>query len=411
MMGRLGIVATALTFMFLGPIGFAPAFAQKESVESISIRIEKIRKDIEKSKQELEKGERNIADIKKRKQSVQEEVILQEKRIRMVQSNLARLEKEERLLKAAEDEAKRRMTDARAVLSLRSDEYRSRLRSMYKRQRISAAQVFFNAGSVSALLRGFRMLHVLAGADLKVLNTIRSQNRIIETEMNSIQTALTTNVALEQAKRQEETYLANTREKRLSLLEEINRDQKMQEERNRRWREELRQAEVLMDRLLEEQIAKNKTVVPGSLKNYDFASRKGKLPWPVAGRVVSDFGRVVDPKTNTVTINRGVEFETRRGEQVCTIGSGQVVKTQSIRGYGNFVMIHHFPNYYTIYAHLSDILVSEGDIVREGTVIGLTGSTGLIDDSVSRLLMEVLRGRSPENPLSWLRPGRRNPGT
>jgi septal ring factor EnvC (AmiA/AmiB activator) len=282
---------------------------------------------------------------------------------------------------------------------------------MYKRQRISAAQVFFSAGSVSALLRGYRMLHALAVADLKVLNTIHSQNRIIETEMNSIQIALGTNVALERAKRQEQTYLSNARERRLELLEEINRDQKIQEERNRKWREDLRQAEALMDRLLQEQIAKNVTVVPGSLKNYNFASRKGKLPWPVAGKVVSEFGRVVDQKTNTVTINRGVEFETRRGEQVCTIGSGQVVKTQSIRGYGNFVMIHHFPNYYTVYAHLSDILVSEGDIVREGSIIGLAGSTGMVDDSVSRLLIEVLRGRAPENPLSWIRPDRRSSGS
>ena len=407
-MGRLGVVVTAFALVCLVPHGTSPVFAQKEKVESISNRIERIRKDIEKSKQELEKGERTIVDIKKRKQSMQEEVSLQEKKIRMVESNIARLENEERQLMGDEEAARRRLADARAVLSLRSDEYRTRLRAMYKRQRISAAQVFFSAGSVSALLRGYRMLHALAVADLKVLNTIRSQNRVIETEMNSIQVALDTNVALEHTKRLEQTYLANARRKRLELLEEINRDQKVQEERNRRWKEELRQAEALIDRLLQEQIAKNKTIVPGSLKNYDFSSRKGRLPWPVAGKVVSEFGRVVDPKTNTVTINRGVEFETRRGEQVSTIGSGQVVKTQSIRGYGNFVMIHHFPNYYTIYAHLSDILVSEGDIVREGNVIGLAGSTGLIDDSVSLLLMEVLRGRAPENPLSWLRPDRRN---
>lgn len=410
-MGQPVIASTVLILACLVFSGNTPAFAQKESVESISDRIEKIRKEIEKSKRELEKGERTILDIKKRKQSVQEEVSLQEKKIRVVQGNIARLENEERLLKIAEDGASRRLTDAREVLKLRSDEYRARLSSMYKRRRISAAQVFFSAGSVSALLRGYRMLHALAVADLNVLNTIRSQNRIIETEMHSIKIALDTNTALEQDKRQEQNYLASAREKRIDLLEEINRDQKIQEEKNRKWKEELRQAEALMDRLIQEQIAKEKKVAPNSLKNYDFAGRRGRLPRPVAGRVVSEFGRVVDPRTGTVTINRGVEFETRRGEQVCTIGSGQVVKTQSIRGYGNFVMIHHFPNYYTIYAHLSDILVSEGDIVFEGSIIGLAGSTGMIDDSVSRLLIEVLRGRTPENPISWLRPDRRGTGT
>jgi murein hydrolase activator len=403
-----GIAAVAALVLLLSPSGDAPA--QKESVESISNRIEKIQKEIEQSKREIEKGERAIRDIRKKKQSVQEEVRRQEKNIRVVESNIARLEREERQLKVARDAATNRLTDAQKVLALRSAEFKDRIRSMYKRQRISIPEIMFGAGSVSTMLRGFRMLHDLAVADTRVLETLRGQNRIIETEMNTLRIAIDTNIVLETAKRREQSSLANAREKRLELLGEIDRDQRVQEEKTLKWKEELRQSEELMDRLLQEQIAKKKTVVPGSLKNYSFAGRKGKLPWPVAGKVVSGYGQVVDPKTNTVTINRGVEFETRRGEQVCTIGSGQVVKIQSIRGYGNFVMIHHFPNYYTIYAHLSDILVSEGDIVHEGSVIGLAGSTGLVDDRVSRLLVEILRGRNPENPLSWLRPDRRASG-
>ncbi len=399
---RAFILPVSVLACFLLHVG-APVHAQKTTSESINERIDKIRRDLERSRRELEKGEKEILTIKKRKQSVQEEVSLQEKKIRVIEDNIARLEREETRLKSEEGSALQRLGDARRVLALRSEEYRTRLRSMYKRRGISTARIFFNAGSESTLLRGFRMLHALAAADLEVVNSIRSQNRVIETEMNIIHTALNANVALENAKRREQSSLSTVRNKRLELLNEITRDQKNQEEKLKRWKNEIREAEFLMDKLIEEQIALNRKTAPTSLKNYDFASRKGKLPRPVSGRLVSGFGRVVDPQTNTVTINRGVEFETRKGEQVVTIGSGQVVKTQSIRGYGNFVMIHHFPNYYSVYAHLSDILVSEGDIVSEGSVIGLAGSTGLIDDSSSRLLIEVLRGRTPENPIPWMR--------
>ena len=285
-----------------------------------------------------------------------------------------------------------------------------RLRSMYKRQRISAAHVIFSAGSVSAFQRGYRMLESLAIADLEVLNSIRHQNEIIATEMTTIKTALDAKRALENARRQESEYLAFAQKKRQNLLAEISRDQKAQEEKNQRWEREYRASMALMDRLIQEQIARDRVVAPETLKNYNFTARRGKLPWPVGGRVVSRFGKTVDPRTRTVTINRGVEFETKTGEQVRTIGSGQVVKTQSIRGYGNFVMIHHFPSHYTIYAHLSDILVSEGDIVQEGSVIGLTGSSGLVDNRSSLLLIEVLNGRIPENPLRWLRPDSRSSG-
>jgi murein hydrolase activator len=348
--------------------------------------------------------------MKKRKQTVQGEITQEEQKIQMVQRNLARLQNEEQFLLQEESSAQNRLEEAKRVLSIRSEEYRMRLRSMYKRQRISAAHVIFSAGSVSAFLRGYRMLESLAVADLEVLNSIRHQNQIIATEMTGIQNAIEAKRALENARLQESEYLSEAQKKRKDLLAVIARDQKTQEEKNQRWEKEYRESMALMDRLIQDQISRDRTVSPGTLKNYSFMSRRGKLPWPVGGRVVSRFGKTVDPRTNTTTINRGVEFETKTGEQVRTIGSGQVVKTQSIRGYGNFVMIHHFPGHYTIYAHLSDILVSEGDIVQEGSVIGLAGSSGLVDNRISRLLIEVLNGRTPEDPLRWLRPDQRSSG-
>ncbi len=397
------LTALILTVWAVSDTGSALAAPPKSGSDAAGKRIEDIRRDIERAKREMEKGRKNILEMKKRKQNVQGEFRREEQKIRTVQQNLARLQNEEMLLLREESSAQNRLESARRVLDIRSEEYRMRLRSMYKRQRISAAHVIFSAGSVSAFLRGYRMLEALAIADLEVLNSIRYQNQIISTEMTSIQTAIDAKRALENARRQESEYLAEAQKKRRELLADLAREQKIQEGKNKRWEREYREASALMDRLIQDQISRNQTATPGSLKNYRFAARRGKLPRPVGGRVVSRFGKSVDPCTRTVTINRGVEFETKTGEQVRTIASGQVVKTQSIRGYGNFVMIHHFPSHYSIYAHLSDILVSEGDIVQEGSVIGLAGSSGLVDNRTSRLLVEVLNGRTPEDPLRWLR--------
>ena len=409
-MWKPGLTCFILVFAAIFEAGNAPAAPAKTGSEDAGKRIEEIRNNIERAKREMEKGEKTILNMKKRKQTVQGEISLEERKIRMVQQNLIRLRNEENVLLQEETAAQDRMESARRVLTMRSEEFRMRLRSMYKRQRISAAHILFSAGSVSAFQRGYRMMESLAAADLGVLNAIRHQNQIIVTEMSSIQTAIDAKRALENARRHESEYLAFAQRKRKDLLADISRDQKAQEEKYQRWEREYRESMALMDRLIQEQIARDRSVAPEILKNYNFVSRKGKLPWPVGGKVVSRFGKTVDPRTNTVTINRGVEFESKTGEQIRTIGSGQVVKTQSIRGYGNFVMIHHFPGHYTIYAHLSDILVSEGDIVQEGSVIGLAGSSGLVDNRNSRLLMEILNGRTPENPLRWLRPDARRAG-
>ncbi len=399
-------------WFFTGALGLAlclnqPIFAQQNSSKNIRERIEKIQKNIEKTKADIEKAEKDLRTMKTRKASVQDDLNLSEKKIKAVQNNLLILQNEEKILKTEEEAARLRMEDATRVLAARSDEYKARLRSMYYRQKISVLEVFFSSGSMSSLLRGFTMLRSLAAADMSVLNDIRYQNGIIESEMGTIKFALDAKVAMERAKEQEKNSLAGARKKREMLLAEINTSLKVQEAKIQKWNREYEQSKAIMDQLLQEQITKNeKVAVPQSLRSYMFASRKGKLPWPVNGKVLSGYGKTVDSKTGTVTINRGVEFVARRGGQVCAIGSGQVVQTKSIRGYGNYIMIHHFPNYYTIYGHLSDFLVNEGDIISEGDVIGLAGSTGLIDDRNPQTLIEVLNGRTPENPLPWLKPNR-----
>ena len=387
-------------------------FAQQNLPKTTRDRINKIQRDIERTKAEIEKAEKDLRKIKTRKASVQDDLKLSEKKIKATQNNLLILQNEEKILKAEEEAARLRKDDALRFLASRSEEYKSRIRSMYCRRKISAFDIFFSAGSMSSLLRGFTMLRSLAAADMNILNDIRYQNGIIKSEMENIQAALGAKVAMERAKEKEKNSLANAKRKRELLLAEINSSLKSQEKKILKWNREYEQSKAVMDRLLQEEISKNEKVsVPQSLRNYTFASRKGKLPWPVNGKVLNNFGKTVDPKTGTVTINRGIEFEAKRGDQVCAIGSGQVVKTQSIRGYGNYIMIHHFPNYYTIYAHLSDFLVNEGDIVREGDAVGLAGSTGLIDDRNSQILIEVLHGRTPENPLSWLKQNKKLSGS
>lgn len=385
-------------------------FPEGGSGETSAAHLEKVRKDIERAKREIEKGEKTILNMRRRSKTVQSEIVLEERRIRQVRENLLRLENEEKSLLREEDAARNRLSNARKVLDFRSTEYRARLRAMYKRQKMSPARALFGAGSVSSIFRGFRMLTALAAADLEMLHSIRRQNDAIQTEMANIQLAIEAKRTLEAAKRRESLVLASSQKKRRQLLDEISRDQKAQEERNRRWEKEYRNAVALMDRLIQEQIERDRKLDSAPVKDYSFSARRGKLPWPVSGEIVSRYGRQVDARTKTVTINRGVEFRTRHGEQVRSIGTGKVVKTQSIRGYGNFVMVFHYPTYYTIYAHLSDILVREGDIVREGMVVGLAGSTGLVDAGESRLLIEVLNGRTPDNPLRWLRPDRRSAG-
>ncbi|MCE5251025.1 peptidoglycan DD-metalloendopeptidase family protein [bacterium] len=388
------------------PVGLA--IAKNEKKVDLQGRIKNIEKEIEKTRKELEKDEKKLKSIKQQKQNVLVELDHSEKKIEAVNRNLWTLQKEERFLKNEISEAEKQYETAMNRIKRHSDTYKTRLRSMYKRQQVSALEIFFSSGSFSSFLWDFKMLSILAEQDLFVLGELHAQQDTIRVSMDTIREALNAKVALASVTRREERDLSAVKKQRQALLSDIEKDLKLQEDVIIKRQNELEQSQAQIEKWRKEIAAQMKLEkMSESLKNYNFSSRKGKLPWPVSGMVVSSFGIAVDERTKTKTTNRGIEIRTKQGEPVRAIGRGKVAMTNFIRGYGNFILIYHPTDYYTLYGHLSDILVNKGDEVGEGAVIGSAGSTGLIDDREARLRLEILIGSKPDDPLAWLVPDSR----
>lgn len=92
---------------------------------------------------------------------------------------------------------------------------------------------------------------------------------------------------------------------------------------------------------------------------------------PIAFRkVTSNFGLRRGGK------HYGIDLKLDKGDTVNSVFDGVIRLTKRVRGYGNLILVKHFNGLETLYAHLSKILVSPGDTVRAGSLIGLGGSTG-----------------------------------
>jgi murein DD-endopeptidase MepM/ murein hydrolase activator NlpD len=109
----------------------------------------------------------------------------------------------------------------------------------------------------------------------------------------------------------------------------------------------------------------------------------------------------VHPRFGTRTFRSGVDIEAAEGTEVAAVASGQVVYTGWFKGYGNLIILDHGNEYYTLYAHVADILVKEDDDVRAGQRIGTVGDTGSL--SGPRLYFEVRYQGKPQDPAEWLR--------
>jgi len=121
---------------------------------------------------------------------------------------------------------------------------------------------------------------------------------------------------------------------------------------------------------------------------------------PVPGRVSSPFGPRRHPVFGSVATHPGVDMQARSGDPIHAAADGVVISARWINGYGNAVIISHGPEFSTLYAHQSELLVSVGDEVASGDVIGLVGSTGW--STGPHLHFEVRINGTPVDPVPYM---------
>ncbi len=119
----------------------------------------------------------------------------------------------------------------------------------------------------------------------------------------------------------------------------------------------------------------NHTIKPTGLLGNDNTNMM--FPLPIPATITSLFGWRIHPITGDRRFHAGTDFGAEMGTPVIAAYSGNVAIADSMGGYGLAVVLDHQKlGQQTLYAHLSEILVQPGQVVEQGAVIGLVGSTG-----------------------------------
>lgn len=120
--------------------------------------------------------------------------------------------------------------------------------------------------------------------------------------------------------------------------------------------------------------------------------------WPATGPITSPFGlRLRGLKPG---LHHGVDLALPEGTPIRAMRRGKVLRAGWARGYGWMVMLDHGGGVYSLYAHLSEVRVREGDRVGDRAVIGLSGRSG--NASGPHLHFEIWRHGWPEDPVPLL---------
>lgn len=204
---------------------------------------------------------------------------------------------------------------------------------------------------------------------------------------------------LETLRRERGQQLAALDERRAArqqTLSRLERDISTRERRLTELQEDERALAALIDRLREA----IRDLPPGFdlPGNAPFASLKGKLPWPVQGKVAARFGSSREVERMNW---RGMLIDADEGAEVRTIYNGRVVFADWMRGFGLLVIVDHGGGYMSLYGHNQSLYKAVGDPVRTGEVIATVGSSG--GRATPGLYFEIRHKGVPDNPATWCR--------
>ena len=128
------------------------------------------------------------------------------------------------------------------------------------------------------------------------------------------------------------------------------------------------------------------------------------LPWPVPGKVISQFGKEYRADLNTWIFRDGIKIAAVSGAPVRASAAGSVIYAGLFRSYGNVVIMDHGKGFFTIYGFLKEINAAVGDKVEAQGLVGTVGKDTQSSSGTGKyaVYFEIRQGTTAVDPLEWL---------
>jgi len=412
---------------------FGPAFADERA----------------QTQQQLDATRQDIAELKKLLGQLQQEKSGVQKDLRGTETEIGKLQKQvealQQELKKTEGELERLDKEKKKLQSARVEQQRLiaiQARSAYQNGREEYLKLLLNQQNPEKFARTLTYYDYLSQARLEQLRSFNETLRQlanVEKDIALQQAQLLAQQGTLETQRQD---LEKVRAERQQVLAKLNSDVKARDQklaareqdqadlaqvlktieqtlaRQAREAEEARQRALLAAQEAEKQrqrealaanqdaTPKKPRTVPGPLVSSDgatfggaFSAARGKLPWPVNGRLLARFGETRGDDSRAKW--DGVMISASAGSQVHAVHGGRVVFADWLRGAGLLVILDHGNGYLSLYGHNQSLLKNAGDVVKSGEAISTVGNSGGQDTAA--LYFAIRQQGRPSDPTQWCR--------
>ena len=379
----------------------------------ISGQTEKIEKDIQFHNSELDRLRKEIADYERkikntsdREKSEIERLNEIDEEISLVRNLIYRLRREEKIKEKSITQAEVTIEKKESEHTSLVNRYAKRVTHTYKKGRLSDLEKLLDAKSWRQAVYRAKYIKIISEHDKSLADEIRRNLVEIETKRTVMERELIDIRKIDEEKLSRKKWLEQRRRVRNKELGNLKRDrQKMSVALNQR-KKAAQQMESIISRLDRERVARiaeleRRRKEMELLGSVPFKELKGKLPWPIEGKVISRFGTYLNPNLKTVTENTGIDIHGSEGTEVRSIYDGIVTTVTYIRGYGNTVILDHGDGFYSVYTHVMDVEVEENSYVNARDIIAHVGDSGSLEGT--KLHFEIWGNKDKLNPELWLK--------
>ena len=379
----------------------------------ISGQTEKIEKDIQFHNSELDHLRKEIADYERkikntsdREKSEIERLNEIDEEISLVRNLIYRLRREEKIKEKSITQAEVTIEKKESEHTSLVNRYAKRVTHTYKKGRLSDLEKLLDAKSWRQAVYRAKYIKIISEHDRSLADEIRRNLVEIETKRTVMERELIDIRKIDEEKLSRKKWLEQRRRVRNKELGNLKRDrQKMSVALNER-KKAAQQMGSIISRLERERVARiaeleRRRKEMELLGSVPFKELKGKLPWPIEGKVISRFGTYQNPNLITVTENTGIDIHGSEGTEVRSIYDGIVTTVTYIRGYGNTVILDHGDGFYSVYTHVMDVDVEENSYVNARDIIAHVGDSGSLEGT--KLHFEIWGNKDKLNPELWLK--------
>lgn len=379
---------------------------------NVDDEIKKKQQELAKIRKEIESYEERIQESERRENKTLDLLDNYDRQATLLHQLVNSFREDSKKLQQEIDATINNIADLRGQVTFLKGHYARYVRSAYKYGRTYDLELLLSSRSVNQALVRAKYLQRFGEQRRTDLTRIERKRKEIEDQNLLLQAQLVKQRQLIAEKSQEENRLEGKTRQRKQVLAEIRKNKSNFQREIERKRSAAKDVEQLIAKLIEEERIRaereaalarerNEPIPEREVAAGSFESRRGKLRWPVVnGRLAARFGNQQHPVLKTVTQNTGIDISVPVGSDVVSVAQGEVSTIWWLPSFGNLVIVNHYDGYRTVYAHLAEIEVREGEKIAEGARIGRSG------ESLSGPMVhfEVWKMREKQDPELWLRP-------